>query len=44
MNVYEFFIGCEKLIPEKLARMRDVGSQSLAIIDEVIGFYEGKQS
>lgn len=76
MNVHEFFIHCEKLMPgkvtplrrtsfalrralvdtmeklcemkreqpEKLAYVRDIGVQSLVIIDEVIGFYEGKET
>lgn len=76
MNLHEFFIACEKRMPEKvtplrrtsfalrrsqvdtmemlckmkreqpekLARVRDIGEQSLAIIDEVIGFYISEQS
>lgn len=75
MNIYEYFIYCEKRMPkkitplrrtsfalrrarvdtmeklcemkreqpEKLALVRDVGPKSLAIIDEVIGFYEDKE-
>lgn len=29
--------------PEKLASVRDIGVQSLAVIDEVIGFYEERE-
>lgn len=29
--------------PKKLAHVRDIGKQSLAVIDEVIGFYEDKE-
>lgn len=28
---------------EKLARVRDVDTQNLAVIDEVIGFYKKKE-
>lgn len=43
VNTMEKLCEMKQEHPKKLADLRNIGSHSLAIIDEVIGFYKGQE-